>query len=76
MKCSAETKNKSSLCSPSTIFSVSGDCVTGFAFQHIIDFIGKFLSIFSPNNALPSCNALTTRVPSGIRSGLQITSNL
>ncbi len=37
MKCSAETMNRSSRISPSTILSVSGACVTGFEFQHIID---------------------------------------
>ena len=76
MKCSAETRNKSSLSRPLMIFSVSGAWVTGFAFQHIIDFIGLSLSMFSDNKVLPNWRAFTTLVPLGIKSGLQITSNL
>ena len=45
MKCSAETMNRSSRMSPWTILSVSGACVTGFEFQHIIDLIGGSRSI-------------------------------
>ena len=75
MKCSAETMNRSSRISPSTILSVSGACVTGFEFQHIIDMIGGS-SCISPVSARPICRFETTRVPSGIRSGRHITSNL
>ncbi len=75
MKCSAETRNRSSRIRPWTILSVSGACVTGFEFQHIIDLMGGSSGI-SPTSARPICRLLMTRVPSGMRSGRQITSNL
>ena len=75
IKCSAETMKISSLISPDTIFSVSGACVTGFAFQHIKDFTGISLCV-SPIKTLPICRAFITLVLSGTQSGLQITSNL
>ena len=75
IKCSADTKNKSSLFKPSTILSVSVACVTGLAFQHIIDLIG-ISECSSPKSALPIFSALITLVFFGIKSGLQITSNL
>jgi hypothetical protein len=50
------------------ILSVSGACVTGLVFQHIIDLIGTS-SLISPVSTLPSCRLFTTGVPSGSNPG-------
>ena len=75
MKCSAETRNRSSRIRPLTILSVSGAWVTGLEFQHIMDLIGGSSGI-SPVSARPICRLLTTRVPSGIKSGRNTRANV